>query len=118
VKVCARWLGKDGFANWLHDVGPKPSPAHSLDRYPNNNGDYEPGNVRWATRKEQANNTRRNRVIVFKGEEKSLVQWCEATGLSRSTIRGRLKLGWKIDDILTNPVRKQRNNTVRASLTK
>ena len=57
VKVCRRWLkgqnGKKGFACFLEDVGRRPSAAHTIDRYPNARGDYKPGNVRWATWKEQ-----------------------------------------------------------------
>lgn len=56
ITVCDRW--KD-FAAFVADVGPKPSPSHTLDRYPNNDGNYEPGNVRWATPKQQANNRAR-----------------------------------------------------------
>lgn len=51
IRVCDRW--RHSFENFLADVGPRPSPQHSLDRYPNNDGNYEPGNVRWATRAEQ-----------------------------------------------------------------
>lgn len=66
ITVCDRWLGVGGFSNFLEDVGLPPSPQHSLDRI-NNDGNYEPGNVRWATLKEQANNRRpRNTVIVDK----------------------------------------------------
>jgi hypothetical protein len=63
IKVCDRWLfGEDGFKPFvcfMMDMGPKPTPKHSLDRFPNNDGNYEPGNVRWATSKEQSANRRR-----------------------------------------------------------
>jgi hypothetical protein len=57
IKVCERWLGPDGFANFYADMGPKPSPAHSIDRV-NNDAGYEPGNCKWATKAEQARNRR------------------------------------------------------------
>jgi len=57
ISVCDEWLANYGA--FLRHMGRKPSPQHSLDRYPNNDGNYEPGNTRWATRKEQASNTRR-----------------------------------------------------------
>lgn len=63
IIVCDRW--RESFAAFLQDVGPRPSLAHSLDRYPNKDGNYEPGNVRWATAKQQANNRRpRQRKVL------------------------------------------------------
>jgi|SRR6267142_833044 len=56
IKVCKRW---QKFDNFLADMGSRPSTKHSIDRFPNNNGNYEPGNCRWATRIQQMNNTRR-----------------------------------------------------------
>lgn len=64
ISVCARW---DSFKNFIEDVGRRPTSSHQLDRFPDNDGDYEPGNVRWATAAQQAKNTRRvklNQVAV------------------------------------------------------
>ena len=60
IKVCKEWQGDGGFQRFIEHIGPKPSRDHSLERIDNNSG-YEPGNVKWATKKEQA----RNKEAVF-----------------------------------------------------
>lgn len=75
VIVCDRW--RYSFENFFADMGFAPSPKHSVDRYPNRRGNYEPGNVRWATQKEQSNNTERNVFIDYKGETLTRAQWSE-----------------------------------------
>ena len=71
ISVCDKWMGFSGF---IEDVGLRPSKNHSLDRI-DNNGNYEPQNVRWATRREQQRNKRNNRLITYNGETKCLSEW-------------------------------------------
>jgi hypothetical protein len=104
IKVYQRWL--DSFEAFFADMGPKPTPTHTIERS-DNNGHYEPGNCVWATKTEQARNRRSARLLLFRGETKPLWEWAEITGLDRSTIEGRLGLGWPIERVLTEPLRWQ-----------
>ena len=100
VAVCDRWRygegGKSGLECFIADVGVRPSPGHTLDRYPDQNGNYEPGNVRWATRTEQNRNLRTNRIVEFRGQEMSLAEAAERAGIKYETAKGRLDRGWPV----------------------
>lgn len=106
IKVCDRWQGQDGFKNFLADVGKRPSPKYSLDRYPNNDGDYEPGNVRWATPEQQANNCRTNIRLTIDGSTKTLPEWARLVGISESAAYARFYAGWSQEDCIRKPVDK------------
>jgi hypothetical protein len=97
ITVCDRW--KNDFLNFFADMGPRPT-GMTLER-DEVNGNYEPGNCRWATKKEQANNTRRNRLIELDGERGTLQWWADKTGIGRGTIAWRLNRGWSVKEALT-----------------
>lgn len=88
IAVCAEW--RADFEAFLRDMGLAPSDSHSIDRYPNVNGNYEPGNCRWATRAEQANNKRSSRVVSFNGREMTIREWADATGIAYGTLWRRI----------------------------
>jgi len=94
IKVCARWTGRDGFAHFLADMGKHPGPQHSLDRYPDNDGNYEPSNCRWATASQQTRNSSHARIIEVDGVRRHLVDWARLYKLNPATISGRLAKGW------------------------
>jgi hypothetical protein len=97
IRICEAWTD---FAAFLADVGPRPSAAHSIDRI-DSNGHYEPGNVRWATWKQQQRNRRNNRVVTFAGVTAPLSELCETLGLKYKTIHARLRHGFSIEEAMT-----------------
>lgn len=102
IKVCDEWRGKGGFQRFLTHIGLRPSQDHSIDRKKNDDG-YEPDNVRWATRKEQQRNTRRNRLVTIDGVTKCVAEWAEESSISGATIRSRLYRGWSSKDAVFTP---------------
>lgn len=100
IKVCERWL--TSLANFAVDMGPLPSPDAQIDRT-DNNGHYEPGNCRWATRSEQARNRRTSRRLDVNGETATVAEWAERYGITQSLIHSRLNRGWSPADAVTQP---------------
>jgi hypothetical protein len=101
IRVCPEW--RDDFASFLACVGPRPSPKHSIERIRNNEG-YAPGNVRWATRAEQARNKSNNHWISFRGETLILTDWARRLGISGTVLRRRMELlDWDLERALTTP---------------
>ncbi len=100
IKVCARW---QVFENFLADMGEKPK-GKTIDRFPNNDGDYEPGNCRWATPGEQARNTRRNHPLTAFGETLLLVEWAEKVGVPGPVLLKRLNRGWSPEKTVSTPL--------------
>lgn len=103
IQVCERW--RYDFPTFLNDMGNRPS-KHTLDRI-DNDGNYTPGNCRWATYKEQLNNKRGNRLLTLDGKTQTVSQWSTETGIKYWTLSQRVgRYGWSDEDALTKPVRK------------
>lgn len=106
ITVCNRWLT---FENFLEDMGLRPSSKHSIERI-NNDGNYKKSNCRWATTKEQARNTRRNRMFTHDGRTMCITDWANHVGMADTTLLYRLDRGWPIGKALTVPVQKKCGN--------
>jgi hypothetical protein len=102
IAVCPEWA--ESFESFFSYIGLRPSPFHSLDRFPNREGNYEPNNVRWATISEQNSNTSRNVYLEHDGLRMTIAQWTRHLGWERGRIQGRLKKGWSVADTLTRPL--------------
>lgn len=101
IMVCDSWI--KSFSQFLQDVGNAPGKEYTIDRI-NNDGHYEPGNVRWITRKEQSKNRRNTILITYLGQTKRLQEWCDELGIRYGLVATRLiKLKWDPIKALTTP---------------
>lgn len=99
ITVCEQW--EKSFFDFFSDVGPRPSPEHSLDRI-DNDGNYEPGNVRWATTAEQNRNRSNTLLFTRNGETRTLREWADACGIPYSKVWDRIKRrGWTLEEALS-----------------
>lgn len=89
IRVCKRW---ESFENFFADMGHPPTEKHSLDRI-KSDGNYEPGNCRWATQLDQVRNTKRTIRLTVNGVTKPLAEWCDERGVDYFTARRRHRKG-------------------------
>jgi len=93
------------FPAFLEHVGSRPSPDHQIERI-NVNGNYEPDNVRWATRSDQMRNTRRTIHVTIDGKTRCLKDWAKIYRIRYGPVLYRVLTGWKPLDALTTPLKK------------
>ena len=110
IIVCQRWLKFENFCDDMYKSYKEHCNKYSeknttIDRFPNNNGNYKLNNCRWATRKEQAINMRTNQFLTYKKQTLTISQWEQKLNFGKSIIRGRIKSGWSISKALTTPVK-------------
>jgi hypothetical protein len=104
IKVCDRWLE---YENFVADMGQRPV-GMTLDRE-NTDGNYEPGNCRWATNREQQTNKRNNVNLTFGGRTQTMVEWAEERGLDPGLLWQRIrKLRWPVEKALTTPIKERK----------
>jgi hypothetical protein len=107
ISVCKEW--EDSFESFYRDMGPRPSPRHSIDRFPDKDGNYEPCNCRWATCTEQQRNRRNNVLVEWNGEVRTLVEWAGVVPIPICTLYWRIsRAKWPAARAFTEPVSKGR----------
>lgn len=109
IRVCERW--NESFDAFIADMGLMPSPKCQIDRV-DSNGNYEPGNCRWATSVQNGRNTSRNHKITSRGKTHCISEWSEILGIKASTIANRLWKGWSTESALWTPVRNQGSRAI------
>lgn len=100
IGVCSAW--RKSFEVFYRDMGPRPSTKHSIDRI-DNDGNYEPGNCRWATQKEQSRNTSRTINLTIGDRTQCLMDWSIETGIKYLTLLQRYHKGWPVERLFQQP---------------
>jgi hypothetical protein len=104
IIVCEEWKNDyRSFYAWSKENGYADS--LTIDRE-NVDGNYEPGNCRWATQKEQGNNRTNNRLVEWNGVTKTLMQWANDLGFDYHVLKNRLLRNWTIDRAFTTKTEK------------
>lgn len=110
IAMCDRW--RNDYAMFLADMGRTPFPGAEIDRI-DNDGDYEPGNCRWATRKEQSNNKSTMVYFEYDGRRQKVAEWAKELGVPVKTFRLRVWKGWTPEEVMRGRRVKANGKTVR-----
>ena len=101
IKICDEWMEFEPFYEWAINNGYQQD--LTIERI-DVNGNYEPSNCTWIPKKEQGRNTRRTKIICYKGEQKTLREWAVCLGLTYNVLQLRLSRGWSIEEAFTIPL--------------
>lgn len=104
IGMAEHW--RTDFAAFYRDVGQRPSPKHSIDRWPNSDGNYEPGNVRWSLQSDQMNNVARNRVVTYRGQRMTITQAARVADVVHPNVaNSRMRNGWSVAAAVETPLK-------------
>jgi len=105
ISISKEWV--ESFAAFIAHVGPRPNPSDTIDRI-DNDGNYEPGNVRWVSRSENNSNRRNTIFVIVDGQKVPLSMAVKINGKPYNVVKNRLDRGWHVDMALTSPVKERR----------
>jgi len=102
IHVCERW--RNSFADFYADMGDRPTPQHSIDRFPDLNGNYSPGNCVWSSKRDQRLHQKRTIFYEFRGESRPMVEWWEMLNLEKTALYQRIvKRSWSVEESISTP---------------
>jgi hypothetical protein len=104
ITICERW---NDFATFYADMGPRPTPQHTLERLHNEKG-YTPENCIWATQATQNSNKRSNVILIYQGRTQCATAWAREYHIHPLTFLWRIRQGWPIEEALSRPVARSR----------
>jgi hypothetical protein len=110
ITMCEEWKSWEGFRTWSLEKGYEE--GLSLDRINNNEG-YFPHNCRWVTHTVQSRNTSRNNFVEYKGQTKTIAEWCEQLGLHYGSTFSRIRRGWSVERAFEESVSDARKNAIK-----